>query len=108
VSIYVLPAVSGVKHYDFSTDLEGSVYTFEIYWNERAEAWFLSVSDASGNAIVSGRKVVLGAPLLGRAVLSSGPPGRLIAVDMSKEDREPGLNDLGDRVQLVYFESTEP
>ena len=107
MSIYYLPARNDLTHYDFETDLEGAIYTLELYWNTRAGAWFLSISDASGNAIVSGRKVVLGSDLLGRAGRPAGPPGLLIAFDTSGANEEAGQADLGARVQLVYFESSE-
>lgn len=107
MSIYYLPARTDLEHYDFTTDLEGSLYTFELYWNQRASAWFVSVADVDGQPIVSGRKVVLGAQLLGRAVRPAGPPGLLIAIDTSGASLEPGIADLGGRVQLVYFDSTE-
>jgi hypothetical protein len=107
MSIYYLPARTDVPHYDFDVDLEGAIYALELYWNSRAGAWFLSVSDVNGTPIVSGRKVVLGAPLLGRGVLPAGPPGILVAYDSSGQDQEAGQNDLGARVQLVYYESME-
>lgn len=107
MAIYYLPARTDLTHYDFEVELEESIYTIELYWNTRAEAWFLSVYDVLGEPLVSGRKVALGAPILGRAERPSGPPGAIIAFDTSGENVEAGETDLGGRVQLVYFDSTE-
>lgn len=107
MTIYYLPARTDLEYYDYQTDLEGNLYTLEFYWNSRSGYWFLSVYDVDGNPIVSGRKVVLGAPLLGRAERVAGPPGVLMAFDTSGTDEEAGVADLGARVQLIYFESTE-
>ncbi len=105
--IYYLPARTDLQHYDYQTDLEGAVYTLELYWDQRSECWLLSVYDAESNPIVSDRKVLLGSPLLGRGNRPSGPPGTMIAIDTTGANVEAGISDLGDRVQLVYLDSTE-
>lgn len=102
----ILPANSDAPYYDFDVDLEGSSYTFEFYWNARSAAWFLTVYDATGDAIVAGRRVVLGVPLFGRSVDTRLPPGFLIAIDTGTTEEDPGRNDLGTRVVIVYVEST--
>jgi hypothetical protein len=106
MSTILLAVVSDAPHYDFSSTLEGKLLTFELRWNERSGAWFLSLFDDTGAAIFSGRRVVLGADLLGRSSDSRLPPGMLIAYDASGADLDAGRNDLGSRVQLLYIEST--
>jgi hypothetical protein len=104
MSMYYLPTWEAPQHYEYQTDLEGKIYTLNFYWNQRAGAWFLSVSDLDGNRLVAGRKVLLNTPILGRAIRPDGPPGLLYAVDTSGEDTEPGQTDFGGRVRLVYVD----
>lgn len=102
----VLPVRSDVPFYDFEIDLEGRTYRFEIRWNGRAEAWFLTIRNSAGDILVAGRKIVLGAGLAGRSRTEGLPPGVLVAVDTTDSDVDPGRYDLGRRVLLVYAEST--
>lgn len=101
----VLPAHSDSAFYDFEVDLEGRTYTVELRWNARSAAWYLTLRDAAGAILVAGRKVVLGAGLLGRSPAPGLPPGGIVAIDTSGADLDPGRNDLGTRVALVYYEA---
>lgn len=106
MSALILPLDAVAPHYDVQVVLEGATYLFELRWNERSSAWFLSIHDGVGEVLTAGRRVVLGADLLGRSVDARLPPGTLVAVDSSGADQEAGRDDLGSRVQLVYIEST--
>lgn len=101
----VLPARSDLPFYDFGVDLEGSSFTFELRWNPRAGAWFLSVYDAAGDLLIAGRRVVLGVSLFGPNFDERLPPGFLCAIDTGTTGEDPGRDDLGGRVVLVYDES---
>lgn len=102
----ILPAHHAAPYYDFEVELEGRSYAFAFRWNERAGAWFMTVHDAAGIILVAGRKVVLGASLLGRSRNPALPPGGLVAIDTSGADIDAGRDDLGERVLVVYYEST--
>jgi hypothetical protein len=106
MSLLVLPARTDLLEYDFAIELDGTTYTLGLRWNDRDSAWYLDVLDAEENPIAMGRKVVVGFPLLGRSKLENQPPGVLFAMDTSGADAEPGVNDLGGRVQLLYQEAT--
>lgn len=101
-----LPTRTDLVRYAFEIDLEGTTFAFEFYWSDRAASWFFTLSDVDGNALVSGRRVSLGIPLLARFANPGLPLGDIWAFDTSGQDAEPGINDLGGRVQLVYVEST--
>lgn len=105
MSVLVIPVTADAPHLDFEVVLEGATYGLELRWNERVEAWTLSVYDAAGTLLAAGRPVVLGAELLGRSGSADLPPGELFAVDTSGKDLEAGRLDLGTRVLLVYIES---
>ena len=101
-----LPNRTDLASYSFTTDLEGTTYVFDFYWNDRAVGWFFNIKDSASNYILAGVRVVLGFPLAGRSGKSTMPPGVLMAVDTTGQNIEPGLNDLGGRVQLLYFETS--
>lgn len=84
------------------TTLAGVPYVLDLRWNGRAGRWLMDIRDAEANPIRVGVAVVLGA-LLGRlSVDPRFPRGVLFAADLSGEQREAGLDDLGTRV-VVYF-----
>jgi hypothetical protein len=103
----VLPNVVDVPHYTFSTELDGVTFRFEFRWNDRASAWFMSLRDVNGNDLVVGRRVVVGFPLLTRFSDPRLPKGDLNAVDTTGTGTEPGINDLGGRVKLIYMTADE-
>ncbi len=102
---YLLPLRSELTHYDFEVELEGRTYGFELRWNERDGGWYLSVFTGEEEPLLTGRRVVLGFPLLGRSRDARMPPGELEAIDTTGSGKEPGLSELGVRVQLLYTDS---
>lgn len=98
-----LPVVADDSHFRLSVELDGRRWGFEFRWNHRAEQWVMAVLDGDGNRVVSGIRVVLFFDLLDRfRAYATLPPGRLIAMDTSGQNLDPGLADLGRRVVLVY------
>lgn len=104
----ILPTeFAGEARYTFECDLDDVTYRWAFEWLDRDDAWYMSMSNVDGVALVSGRKVVLGYPLLNLYRDARLPKGLLIAIDTAEGDVEPGLLDLGDRVKLVYFSPGE-
>lgn len=97
-----IPIVPDLPHFDFQVELDAITYTLELRWNERDEAWYLSVLTAEEEPLLLGRKVVVGAPLWARFRTAGLPPGDVVAVDTQGTDTDPGLEDLGRRVRLIY------
>lgn len=104
---YTLPLRSDLTHYDMQLTLDGVAYTFEFRWNTRAGAWFMDIQTDEGEHIVSSIKVVIDLPLGARSRDARKPAGALFAVDTSGKGLDPGVSDLGERVQLVYFTKAE-
>ena len=96
-----------VPDQEFSSILGGKVYRFRVRWNRKAARWSMSVSEENGTAIVSGVALVLGAYLGRRSVHPLFRDGILTLWDTNKTQIEPGLDDLGARVQLRYFTRDE-
>ncbi len=89
------------------TQLDGETYTFRFHWNEREEAWYLQIGDVDDVPIISSRKLVANWPLLMRVTDSRRPPGELYLVDPTGSDTDPGLKELSNRVELLYFDEEE-
>lgn len=89
--------------------LDGVTFEVRVRWNERAERWFFSLYDAEERVLAPSRAVVLGFPLLARFVRNRQrlPAGQIVAVDTADTGVEPGLDELGTRVQLIYVTAAE-
>jgi hypothetical protein len=103
VTVLRLPTRTDSPHYDFEIDLDSVTYQIEFRWNDRAAAWFMEIRDVNGVQLLSGRRVVLGYPLLARFRDPRLPAGDIYAVDLTGSEVEPGVNDLGGRVSLLYY-----
>ena len=100
----LLPTVTDRARYSIEVELDKVFFKLDFEWVERSGHWYFSVSDATGKALVSGQRVVVGTPLLARFRNQAMPAGMLIAVDTSSGNVDPGFADLGDRVKLFYLE----
>lgn len=103
----VLPNVQDLARYSFELELDAVTFTFDFEWIDRSSHWLMSIADASGVALLSGRRVVIGFPLLNRYRDPRLPRGMLDAIDTSDTDTEAGFADLGDRVKLIYTPLSE-
>lgn len=106
MSLY-LPTRTDLARYSFDVDLDNLKFTFAFEWNDRDSGWYFSITDANANALLSGRRVVIGVPLIGIYRDTRLPPGELVAIDTSSQDQEAGLTDLGERVKMIYVTQAE-
>lgn len=91
-----------------TVELDGVSFTFAFEWNDRNEQWSFSLYDAAGVGLVYGVSLVVGIPLLNRFPNVPGlPAGGLEAIDTSDLSADPGFEDLGSRVQLMYWPVAE-
>jgi hypothetical protein len=89
------------------TNLSGRDYIFTFHWNAREGAWYFDLADQDEVLITTSRKVTVGFPLITRCVDERRPEGMLMAVDSAGTNKDPGLDDFGTRVQLMYLEPEE-
>ena len=50
--------------YTYRVALESNSYTFNVYYNERAEGWFFDLLQEGGNPVVLGCRLVANYPIL--------------------------------------------
>lgn len=88
--------------------LDGASYVLDFAWSGRAGAWYLSISDVDGNALLLSKKIVSNRPLLNRTrFIPELPPGQLIALEPTGLISYAGYDDLGKTVELLYFDAAE-
>lgn len=98
-----IPLRSDLTDYEFGITLDRINYVLRFVWNTRERAWYFDISTEDAEPIVMGSKLVVDAALARRSQDPRRPPGYLIAVDTSGRHADPGIADLGARVQLLYF-----
>lgn len=99
-----IPIDAGLYAWSQEVQLDGSLYSLAFRWSVRAQAWYWSLFDANGNAIVTGRRFVVDWPLLRTVSLTNSPPGQFYAFNTTTPGQDPGLKDMGDAVKLFYAE----
>lgn len=107
MAVFKLPLLAdtgATPHYTFSCELDGVTYSFDFAWNDRDGSWFMQIGDSEENLLHGSMRVVLGQVFAGRDTDPSLPPGMLIAKDTSGANLDPGLEDLGSRVEIWYWD----
>ena len=102
-----IPLRNDLPRYNFQIELDGTTFGLEMAWNFRGEYWSMSIFDADGVALLYGVRLVVDFLLASRFRDSRLPAGNFQAMDTSGEQRDPGFNDLGSRVLLLYFAAGE-
>jgi len=102
--IRILPLSQSESNYEILITLEDVDYILRFLWSERDHHWYMTISDSSGSAIITGVKVVCDAPLASHVTDERIWPGQLWCVDMTRYGVDPGLRDLGTRTKLIYID----
>lgn len=105
MAIIQIPLRNDLDAYDFSIDLNGRTYNFDIAYNTRSSVWSLTISNADLVQLVGGIPLVVNSDLVNRFHREALPPGFLMLYDTSGSNQECGKNDLGDRCVLLYQEA---
>jgi hypothetical protein len=88
------------------TPLDDGEYLLDFFWNDRAGAWFLSISDVEGNTLAASIKLVCNTPLIYKKRWDVRMPrGELVCFDPTRLIDAPGRYDLNSRVQFIYLDA---
>ena len=104
---FEVPLTIDFDDYSFAIDLDGTTYQLTLRWNGRAEKWFISLELQDGTEVIGMRPVIADWPPFARFRGPNIPLGELLFVDTSRSNTDPGRNDLGERVILVYLEEAD-
>jgi len=92
--------------WEMQVDLSGRRYTFAVSYLTRPDAWVMSISDANGDLLISGLRLVPGVSFLEkyRASVPALPPGELRLVDKEENQGsdEVTRDNLSNRFVLTY------
>lgn len=99
-----IPIDAGLYAFSQEVQLDGAQYSIAFRWNVRAQAWYWSLYDNNGAAIVQGRRFVVDWPLLRNVSLINAPPGQFYAFNTTNPGVDPGLKNLGKDIRLLYAE----
>lgn len=105
MGVFSIPLRKDQARFDFTVVLDGVAYLFLFSWNSRDSAWYMSLFTEDETPICLGVKVVVNWPLCYRTRSPLKPPGLLMAFDQASQGVNPGLEDLGGRVRLLYFDA---
>lgn len=106
MAIYTIKTSTVEAHYKKVAAIEGTDYTFQFDWNERESKWYMRIYFGD-EILVSGVKIIINFPLLRNYVDERLPPGIIYAIDTYGNGEDPGLNDFGTRVILLYATQDE-
>lgn len=108
MAMVIIPCRPGEPHHRMRVGLDGRAYLLDLRWSQREERWYMDLRSSAGDLLAGAIKLVVGVPLLRRFGRRDDlPPGELLVVDGRTPARDPGLDDLGDIVQLVYADASE-
>lgn len=105
MSLVLQTLTDGTEAYDQRMQLEGTEYIFQFRYNLRRELWSFSVLGLDGTYLLTGQTVHVGIPLNRRAV--GGPSGIIIAISETDDISSPTLQELGERIKLIYMTADE-
>ena len=100
-----VPTTSDFTRYVQLTEMGERRYRIRLAWQGRSAAWYFSLYAEDGTPLVLGRKLRLAYPVL-RQFVATGklPEGHLLIPDLDRSKVEPGREDLGERLQVLYGE----
>jgi len=102
-----IPVRSDLPLFTQVTTLDGQDYILTFSFNQRDVSWYVDIADQDEAVIASALRLVVGWDLLKRCVDARRPPGVLFANDLSGAGLDPGPDDLGTRVEVLYFGQAE-
>lgn len=104
-----LPIASLNAIWSESVALDGVVYRLTFTWSTRSQAWYMTIAEDDGTAIVSGIKILPQISLLQRHKDERLPPGVLYAFDVIEGDNaeRPTKSQLGNKLKLIYTTRAE-
>lgn len=104
----LLPVNSTHAELPVRTKLDGIFFWLRLVWNVRESIWTFGISDSDDAALAHGLAVRVETDMLRGIRGQVGlPPGAIVPIDTSGSQTDPGRDDLGDRVRLVYLTQAE-
>lgn len=108
MAVLQLPTSTINPFYVFEIELDGVLFRMEFKFNERDQAWYMSILDTNDNHLRSGLRVVSDWTLLRLwQELTKRPEGEIIATALGGITRPALIDELGSQVILTYLDAAE-
>lgn len=105
MSILEIPVRSDVPFYDMDITLEGTAYFFEFYFNKRKDRWIMDILNQQKEPVLLGTPLLTDVEMFDRFAFDEMPPGLFVVLNLETNQLNPGRNDLGGIVKLIYEEA---
>ena len=102
----VLPIRNDIPSYDFTIEFESFNYLFEFRFNTRMGRWIMNINDENENPIWVGIPVLVDQDLT-TFTFEGLPPGALICIDDTGEQRQPNKELFSTGLKLFYASQAE-
>jgi hypothetical protein len=102
MALQVLPLDSDDANYTVDVPLAGSLYRFALFFNTRMGLWTMDIFMLDDTPLVSSIALVADWEIACQFTDLRLPPGFLYCVDTSGAGADPGRDDLGSRVIVVF------
>lgn len=102
MALLVMPTRAGIAEHRVRVALNGSVFSFKFMFNRNSELWSMDIDLPDGTPLLRGVRLALGSNLTKQYADSRLPPGIFFVHDTEGNGAEAGLEDLGERVLLLY------
>jgi len=99
-----IPTISDEVLYQQVTNLDGQDYVFTFALNLRDGRWYVDLADADAVVIAPNIPLVVNWDLLRRVLDPRRPPGKLVCIDPTGADQDPGPDTAP---TLLYIEAAE-
>jgi hypothetical protein len=103
-TIQTMPLNQPYPWYTFGLVLSQVNYTFEVYYNTRADRWRMNIMDVTGNPVLMGIALLIERDLTTGYRHLSIPPGYFFVMDGTKGNSQPGLSGFALNHVLYYLE----
>jgi hypothetical protein len=103
---FVIPVQEGLTFFTFDIEIDGRLYNWEVYWNEREETWYFDLFDEDQIAIITGVKLVINYNLLSSYADARIPAGAIMFLN-ENDNVVPTADNLGVDFNIYYFTEEE-
>lgn len=102
-----MPVRSDFKSYELTLTLNSVVFILRFYFNTRLNSWVMQLKDSTGTVILGGVPVQTNVSIIAQYIYDNFPLGEVVPIDETGEERNPGEEDLGNDIKMIYVEPDE-
>ena len=102
-----IPADSSFPFYEIEVELDGVEFKLEFSFNDRDDAWYMTISDSDNTLLRAGIRIVNEWVLLRLWAEATRPDGDIVSVNQGEVLEPPTLEQLGEEVLLTYLDAAE-